>query len=199
MGKEKGPKLKSEELDKNVYEPYLTETGVIIDPKYNEMMQRYKDGLLEEESLLEAGRRFLALHNAQYRAVKENPKKVKNRKAFRNKAFVESVLCGWSYVAGLLQTHKNRLKNHYKIPKATSKIPDPLNAAEMSTFKHDSDPSTYRGLGTRSSLKDRQRLAQVFLAKSLKPDCIFDRRFLDEAVSRAVGLIYMKRGYTKNV
>lgn len=199
IGKQRGSQLKTEDLDKNVYEPYLTETGVIIDPKYNEIMEPLKEKLLDDKLLLEAGKRFLALHNAQYRAVKDNPKKIKNRKAFRNKAFVESVLCGWSYVAGLLQSDPKRLKNHYKIPKTTSKIPDPLNSDEMSKFKHDSDPSTYRGLGTRSSLKDRQRLAQVFLTKSFEPDCIFDKQFLDKAVSIAVGLIYLKRGGRKNV
>lgn len=194
LGKERGDKLTSESLDKNVYEPYLTITGVTIDPKYDELMQN--NNILEDELLLEAGKRFLVLHNAQYRAVKENPGKIKNSKAFRNKAFVESILCGWSYVAGLLQSHKERLVNHYRIPKTSAKIVDPLNAEEMSKFKHDSDLPTYRGLGTRSALKDRQRIVQVFLAKSLVENCTLERRFLDKAVSQVVGLLALDRGYT---
>ena len=137
----------------------------------------------------------LELHKAQYKAVKGNRKKIRNRKAYRNKAFVISVLCGWSYIAGLLQNHGARLLNHYKIPKTTSKIPDPLNAEEMSNFKHDSDLPTYRGLGTRQSVKDMQRLAQVFLAKSLSDTCTLDKQFLQKAVSTVVGLTTLRRGY----
>lgn len=196
LGKRRGSELGSEELDRNVYEPYLTETGATIDSKYDELMK--SQNILKDNSLLEAGKRFLALHSAQYKSVKDNPKKIKNLKGFRNKAFIESILCGWSYVAGLLQNHKARLANHYKIPKTNSKIPDPLNAQEMSTFKHDSDPATYRGLGTRSSLKDRQRIAQLFLAKTLEPDCLLDKHILNKAVSQVVGLLTLDRGY-KNV
>ena len=64
--------------------------------------------ILTDGALLKAGQRFLALHNAQYKAVTERDK-ITNRKAFRNKALVESVLCGWSYVAGLLQSHPTRV------------------------------------------------------------------------------------------
>ena len=45
----------------------------------------------------------------------------------------------------------------------------------MSVFKHDSDLPTYRGLGTRSSVKDRQRIAQLFLAKSCEDNVCFDK------------------------
>lgn len=194
-GKERGQELKNEEIDKTIYEPYLTETGVVIDATYETLMVKMKEKILEDSDLAEAGKQFVALHNAQHRAVKENPKKISNRKSFRNKAFVESVLCGWAYVAGLLQSHKTRLKYHYKIPTISSSIPDPLNGLEMSKFKHDNDPPTYRGLGTRSSLKDRQRIAQVFLAKSLHDNCMLDKKFLTKAVSTLEGLLSLKKGY----
>lgn len=199
LGKEKGNQLKSDAIDKNVYEPHLTETGVTVDRKYKEIMDTLGEKLLTDAELLEAGKKFLALYNAQYRAVKENKAKIVNRKSFRNKAFVESVLCGWAYIAGLLQSDKKRLQNHFRIPKTAANIPDPLNAFEMSKFKHDSDKPTYRGLGTRSSLKDRQRIAQLFLAKSLHDNCFFDKRFLDGAVSTVVGILALNKGYTKNV
>ena len=65
----------------------------------------------------------------------------------------------------------------------------------MSQYKHDQDPPTYRGLGTRSSLKDRQRIAQLFLAKSRKRDCLFDKIFMNQAVSQTVGIIALSKGY----
>ena len=195
LGLDKGRTIKNNELDDNIYEPYITETGVSIDAEYNKIMSEKENKIMSDKGLIEAGKKYLELHETQREKVKENPKIIEQRKAYRNKALVASVLCGWSYVAGLLQNHKKRLLNHYKIPRTTSKIPDPLNAEEMSKFKHDSDPSTYRGLGTRQSIKDRQRLAQVFLAKSLKDSCTLDKRFLQQAVSRVVGLTALKKGY----
>jgi len=136
------------------------------------------------------------LHNAQYRAVTSGEGKIKNVKGYRNKALVESVLCGWSYVAGLLQSHPERLENHYRIPRTTSKVPDPLNAEEMSAFKHqDYDKPTYRGLGTRSSVKDRRRIAQLFLAKSLEKNAVIDKSFMTKAVSSVIGLMALSGGY----
>jgi hypothetical protein len=204
LGHEKGKSLDKDALDKNVYEPYLVETGVkigkqkeiIADKTYEEIMEKYD--ILNDISLNQAGQRFLALHNAQYRAVSDPKNSIKKNKGYKNKAFVESVLCGWSYVAGLLQIVPERLENHYRIPKTTKKIPDPLNAEEMSKYKHDKDEPTYRGLGTRSSLKDRQRICQLFLAKSLEDNVLIDKKFMDQAVSQVIGLITLSRGYSKN-
>ena len=193
-GKEKGANIQSNQLDKNFYEPYLVETGVSVDDAYEKIMSN--QNILSDSKLIEAGKRFLALHNAQFRAIKDKKNNIKNKKAYRSKAMIESVLCGWSYVAGLLQGHKERLKNHYKIPRTNTKIPDPLNAEEMSKYKHDSDLPTYRGLGTRSSLKDRQRLAQLFLAKSAVDNVTLDKLFMNKAVSQVVGLLTLRKGYT---
>jgi len=194
LGKEKGEELKAEELDQNVYEPYLASTGISVDPKYSEIMN--KENILKNTGLLKAGERFVALHNAQYRAVTDTTTSIDNRKSFRTKTFIESVLCGWGYVAGLLQSHPDRLVNHYKIPKTNNKIPDPLNAKEMSEFKHDSDLPTYRGLGTRSSAKDRQRIAQLFLAKSCEDNVYLNKNFMNKAVSQVAGILYRAQGYT---
>lgn len=201
LGLERGKKLRTSELDKNVYDPYLVETGVktgknneiIADPIYKKIMDE-KD-ILNDEALLKAGQRFLALHNAQYRAVSDPKTSVKNMKNYRNKAFIESVLCGWSYVAGLLQSHPERLENHYRIPKVSAKIPDPLNADEMSKYRHDKDAPTYRGLGTRSALMDRQRIAQLFLAKSLDANVAINYSLMDKAVSQVIGLSTLSQGY----
>lgn len=191
LGRERGEHISSEELDHNVYDPYLATTGVTIDPRYTELMKQYD--ILSDTDLTRAGERFAALYKAQYRAVIENPKI--NRKWYRNKALVESVICGWSYIAGLLQSHPGRLENHYRIPRVTGLVPDPLNAEAMSKFKHDRDKPTYRGLGTRSSTKDRRRIAQLFLAKSLKDNVAIDENFMRKAVSQVVGLLSLAEGY----
>jgi len=193
LGKERGKQLTSEELDLKVYEPYLASTGVIIDQRYAEVMR--DNDILAGEDLITAGKKFVTLHKVQYKAVTSGQSGVANRKAYRNKAFVESVLCGWSYVAGLLQSHPERLENHYRLPKTTSKVPDPLNAQEMSEFKYDSDPPTYRGLGTRSSAKDRQRIAQLFLAKSLGKNAVIDKNLMHKAVSQVEWIIRRPQGY----
>jgi hypothetical protein len=194
LGKEKGDSITSDNLDRNVYEPYLATSGVTIDTKYQSLMKSYK--ILEDSDLVKAGKKLFALHTAQYEAVKNPKTNTKNRKAYRNKVLIESVLTGWSYVAGLLQNHPERLMNHYRIPKTMAKIPDPLNAEEMSQYKHDQDPPTYRGLGTRSSLKDRQRIAQLFLAKSREKDILLDKKFMDKAVSQTIGIIALSKGYS---
>jgi len=201
LGNERGQKISADELDRNVYEPYLVETGVktgagseiTADPAYEKIMEQ-RD-ILHDDALLLAGQRFLALHNAQYQAVTDPKTSTKNIKGYKNKVFVESVLCGWSYVAGLLQSHPTRLENHYHIPRTSGKVPDPLNAEEMSKYKHDKDEPTYRGLGTRSALRDRQRIAQLFLAKSLVENVIIDTKFMDKAVSQVIGLLSLSQGY----
>lgn len=192
LGKEVGSSLMPTELDKKIYEPHLVETGPSTDNVYEKLAR--KEDIFNDTKLVDAGKKFFALHNAQRKAVENSASPIKNIKMHRNKALVDSVLCGWSYVAGLLQEHEERLANHYTIPKISGKIPDPLNAEEMSKFKHDSDAPTYRGLATRSDLKDRHRVAQVFLAKSLEKSCTFEKRFLNRAVSQVVGLLTLKKG-----
>jgi hypothetical protein len=201
LGKELGGTLKANELDRRVYEPYLVETGIktgpnqeiIVDGQYQRVMN--ENNILTDSALLTAGKRFFALHNAQLRAVSDPKSKIKKIKGYKNKAFIESVLCSWSYVAGLLQPHPTRLANHFRIPKTSNKVPDPLNAEEMSKYKHDSDDPTYRGLGTRSALADRQRVAQLFLAKSLEENVLIDTKFMHKAVSQVVGLLSLSQGY----
>jgi hypothetical protein len=181
---ELGSTLRSEQLDLRVYEPMMIKSGgTFVDPKYSEVMEA-RD-ILSDAALLAAGKAFSALHRAQIAAFEKSPE-LRKKKAYRTKALVESMLCGWSFVAGLLQSHPERLANHYQVPKTDKKrdIPDPLNAAEMSSYKHEWDEETYRGIGTRAELKDRQRVAQMFLMKSQKENAILDHDLLDEAVTQ---------------
>lgn len=208
LGKDVIENIGSSKIDKIVHEPYLAETGTdryltektsLIDSKYQQTMDKHINDLLKDKNLIDAGKAFAILHKAQQNAVKSSKGRTKNRKSFRNKALIESILSGWSYVAGILQNNSSRLQNHYKVPKTSSKIFDPLNAEEMSKFKHDQDKPTYRGLGTRSSLKDRQRIAHLFLARSLDPNASIDKTLMRKAVSQAIALTALKDGYTNDV
>lgn len=194
-GQEKTSDLKNNDLDKNVYEPYLCESGASLDQEYEKIINNFGESIWQNKALLSAGKAFAALHKAQYNAVKAS-KTIPNRKGFRNKAMTESVISAWAYVAGLLQKNPARLQNHYSIPKSNKAVPDPLNSRDMSTFRHDSDEPTYRGLGTRSAIKDRQRMAQLFLARSLEKDKAIDKNMMNKAVSQVVGIKSLQKGYT---
>jgi len=194
LGQEKSEEINNKDIDKKIFEPYLCESGMNLDPKYEHITKTYSPW--NDKKLKEAGISFNKLHRIQFESVKNKKGDIPNKKGFRNKALTESVISAWAFVSGLLQQDKNRLGNHYYIPKLTKKIPDPLNAQEMSTYYHLSDEPTYRGLGTRSSITERQRMTQLFLARSLKKDGIINRKLIDQAVSQVVGIKSLQKGYT---
>jgi len=192
-GKQAGEQVIEAELDRNVYEPYLCQTGIFLDEEYRQLTEKMGSGLWTDKGLIEAARAFAKLYKAQYDAIKKS--KI-NFKVFRMKAMVPSVLTAWSYVAGLLQTHPARLKLHLTVPEPPKGAPDPLNAEEMSQFRYYQDIETYRGLGTRAIMKDRQRMAQVFLARSIDPETTLDKKLLNQAVNQFAALRFFKKGYT---
>src|ERR1700686_1699059 len=108
-GKELGQSLAADQLEQRVYEPPMIKSGATLDPKYKDAMET--NDILSDKALIEAGKAFSALHRAQIAAFEKWPE-VKKDKASRTKALVESVLCGWGFTAGLLQSHKKRLANH---------------------------------------------------------------------------------------
>jgi hypothetical protein len=191
-GKEKGKRTNSEKLDHNVYEPYLCRSGVVLDEEYQSLIEEKHESLWTDEKLIQAGKYFAVLNKAQYEAIKKSKH---NIKGFRMKALTPAVLSSWSYVAGLLQSNHARLQNHLLVPPLARGSYDFLNALEMSKFKHDQDPATYRGLGARSDLKERQRMAQIFLARSRSQGLPIDKTLLNQAVSTVVGLRAMSKGY----
>jgi len=192
-GMQIGGQVKDAELDKNVYEPYLCQTGIFIDEEYRQLTEKMGSSLWTDKGLMEAAKAFARLHKAQYSAIKKSKM---NYKIFRMKAMVPSVLTAWSFVAGLLQTHPRRLNVHLTIPQPPKGMPDPLNAEEMSRFRYYQDIETYRGLGTRAIMKDRQRMAQVFLARSIDADAKLDKKLLNQAVNQFAALRFFSRGYT---
>ena len=193
LGKMRGNELTADQLDKNVYEPYLCQTGGFLDEQYYASVSIPHVNVWKDKGLEEAGKSFAQLNKVQSESIRKS--KI-NRKGFRTKALTLSVLPAWAYVAGLLQPHPTRLKNHLAVPKPTKGEPDPLNAREMSQYKHDKDLPTYRGLGNRSSMTDRQRMAQVFLARSLDSEATFDKKSINKAVSTVIGLKVLSNGYT---
>ena len=192
-GKQAGEQVIDAELDRNVYEPYLCQTGIFLDEEYRQLTEKMGSGLWTDKGLIEVARAFARLHKAQYDAIKKS--KI-NFKVFRMKVMVPSVLTAWSYVAGLLQAHPSRLKLHLTVPEPPKGAPDPLNAEEMSQFRYYQDIETYRGLGTRAIMKDRQRMAQVFLARSIDPEATLDKKLLNQAVNQFAALRFFKKGYT---
>jgi hypothetical protein len=192
-GKQTGEQLNDEELDRNVYEPYLCQTGIFLDEEYRQLTDKMGSKLWVDKGLMEAGKAFARLHRAQYEAIKKSPI---NYKVFRMKALMPSVLSGWSYVAGLLQSHPARRQVHFTIPQPPKGAIDPLNAEEMSKFRYFQDVETYRGLGSRSIMKDRQRMTQIFLARTIDPEATLDKKLLNQAVNQASALRFFSKGYT---
>ncbi|MFH1086974.1 MAG: hypothetical protein V1737_00130 [Chloroflexota bacterium] len=192
MGRDKGRQSSPDKIDYSVYEPHLCTSGVVLDAEYQRLIEKEKRGIWVDAELEQAGKAFGRLHHAQCEVVKQSGH---NRRNFRTKALTPAIISSWSYVAGLLQPNPDRLSNHLSVPPVPRGASDPLNCLEMSKFKHDQDPVTYRGLGTRSDVKERQRLAQVFLARSLVQNTPMDRALLNRAVSTAVGLKAMTKGY----
>ncbi len=194
-GKQTGEQMAGAQLDRNVYEPYLCQTGIFLDDEYRQLTEKMGNKLWSDKGLTQAARAFARLHRAQYDAVKKSKD---NFKVFRMKALVPSVLTAWSYVAGLLQSHPARLEVHYTVPQLPKGAPDPLNAQEMARFRYYQDADTYRGLGTRAIMKDRQRMAQVFLARSIDAGSTLDKKLLNQAVNQATALKFFSKGYTTN-
>ena len=192
-GKQAGEQLSVDQLDRNVYEPYLCQSGILLDEEYRKLTEEKGSALWTDKGLLEVGKAFAKLNNAQREAIKNSEI---DRKSFRMKALMPSVLSAWSYVVGLLQSHPSRLQVHLTVPNPPKGAPDPLNAEEMSRFKHFQDPEAHRGLGTRSMLKDRQRMAQVFLARTIDPELTLEKKLLSQAVNQVVALRFFSKGYT---
>jgi hypothetical protein len=192
-GKEKGEQIDTDKLDHNVYEPYLCQSGVVLDEEYQKLIDEKNGTLWSDEKLIEAGQAFSLLHHTQFEKIKSSKH---NTKGFRMKALTPAILSSWSYVAGLLQSHPDRLKKHLSLPPIARGASDPLNAYEMSKYKHDQDLPTYRGIGTRTDVKERQRVVQIFLARSLSEGTPIDKSLINKAVSQVIGLKAMSKGYS---
>jgi len=138
--------------------PNITSTGV-VDEDWERT--RLIEGIWENEDLLKMGKEYAELIKSQKAYFKS-----KNNFEFSDKALSYAVLAAWSYIAGVLNQNGVRLEKHYNLKKRTST--DPLNAAVMAAARHKTDPDNYRGLGTRTDVKDRGRLVELFFLQAEK-------------------------------
>ena len=121
--------------------------------------------LWKDPGPLTAAKEFAALIQAQREAFK-NGKKLgqRGKPDFPEKALNLAIMAAWAYMAGVLHNNPQRLKRHFALKDAKSH--DPLNAAQLATGKHWTDPTNYRGLGYRTDPQERGRFAELFFIQA---------------------------------
>ena len=156
------------DIDKDAIKPYLCNSGRQIDQKYLSIFEKYKNTGFDDKELIEAGKMFTKLHDAQFN--KADSIQGSSKKAYKIKAYSLAVITSWAFAASVLQRVPQRLEKLYSLPDLSGND-DPLNAKAMSKAKHKFDSDTYRGLGTRNDEKERGRLLHLFLgySSSTKP------------------------------
>ena len=161
--------------------PVLARTGG-IDEDWEQLKIRNAD-MWDDEELKEAGKQFAKLVKKQREFYNKGGKT--QNSDFADKAVSYAVLSAWAYVSGVLQGNKVRLDRHYSLSEETKC--DPLNAKVLAKAKHKTDPENYRGLGTRTDVKDRGRLAELFYFQAEKGSGI-----TKELTTAAVAKYYAK-------
>lgn len=169
-----GKKIEDKDFEYFDTTPVLAKTGV-IDETWETL--RNQPGIWNDKDLIEAGKQFSKLNNAQNDYYKS---KIKESE-FSEKAISYSIIAAWAFVAGVLVKNKVRLKRHYDLSEVKSS--DPLSANLLAKAKHKSDPENYRGLGTRTDVKDRGRLAELFFLHGNKGGG-FKKAMIDLAVKK---------------
>ena len=108
------------------------------------------------------GRQFARLHNKQRETV--TGRDTDSNAEYARKALSLTVVASWAYAAGYFQRKPDYLQNLYTLPDNVTSNNDPLNAKALSQARHKGiDPDPYRGLGTRSGVKELGRMLEVFL------------------------------------
>lgn len=155
----KGKEIDSAKFNDVDTTPHLAKTGDI-----DEEWQALRDNpnIWIDAGLIEAGKKLAELHNAQQTYFKTKPKEWE----FSDKAISYSILAAWAYITGVLQSNRVRLDRHFNL--SNHKGSDPLSSTLLGKAKHKSDPENYRGLGTRTDVKDRGRLAELFFLQGEK-------------------------------
>jgi hypothetical protein len=121
--------------------------------------------LWTDDGLNTAAKEFAALIAAQRAAFKDGRRSGQRVKAdYPEKAMNLAILSAWAYVAGVLHNNTVRLKRHFDLKNARGH--DPLNAAQLATGKHWTDPPNYRGLGYRYDPQERGRFAELFFIQA---------------------------------
>jgi hypothetical protein len=159
--------------------PQVVESGK-REPK---LWKEIKDKNLElwsDKGLLEAGKQFARLINAQREYFRDTKsKKLKGKVDHIYKTKNVALLAGWAFVSGALQSNATRLAKHYAL--ADDKAKDPLRADLLANGKHGTDPEAYRGLGFRSDPKERGRFTELFWLHAEKGGG-FSAKLIDTAI-----------------
>jgi hypothetical protein len=161
---------------------YSSLIGAEVNQEYLTWSKEKRKQILENVALIEAGKEFAKLHKSQMDAIKKDDELSKVAE-FKTKALTPAVLSTWSFVAGMLQKDKARLKKLYQLPDKT-KGKNPLAAKEMSQYKHQSDLlKPYRGLATRTDKKERGKMIELFLLYSKIQQAFITTPLIDSAVT----------------
>ena len=181
-------------------EVYLPKTGALDpDPAYKAALD-VEPTIWEMDAFKEAGRQFAALNERQIETcsaatgIHQDLRKVESR----YKTLTPTMAAAWAFVAGALQADGAGLGRHYQLPKSHDPAvsPDPLNAKQMSVTRHEiQDPPTYRGLGTRQTSAEAQRLVEVFLLQSSED---MTGSLTPELLSAGVGRYFTKKQQQEN-
>jgi len=171
----KGKNINDKEFDKNDTTPTISKTG-IVDTEWEELRKRLD--IWTDKGLHESGEKFANLVFEQKAYFKTRKKE---QFEYAEKALSYSVIASWAFIAGILQNNKTRLKRHFDL--AEVKDQDPLYANLLAKAKHKSDPENYRGLGTRTDVKDRGRLAELFFLQAEKGGG-FTKSMVDLAIKK---------------
>ena len=156
-----GKKYQNKKYDTVNPKPIIAKTGQ-IDDLWEKIRTRGKK-LWTDVAMIKAGKEFVKLHQKQ----KQYYKSKRNVKLeYANKSINYSTLSSWAYMAGILQSNKVRLNRHYELAEITNV--DPLNASALAKGRHKTDPQNYRGLGTRTDIKERGRMVEVFYLQAEK-------------------------------
>lgn len=146
--------------------PEVVESGK-RDPKIWVQTKTDNPELWSDPGLLEAGKQFAALIQAQVEFHRDpKSKKLKGKPDQIHKTKNIALLAAWAFVAGSLQANPTRLARHYDLSKPKTK--DPLRADLLIKARHHTDSESYRGLGFRTDAKERGRFAQLFWLQAEK-------------------------------
>lgn len=159
--------------------PQVVESGK-REPKLWKSIKDQYPAMWADEGLLEAGKQFARLINAQREHFRDSKsKKLKGKVDHIYKTKNVALLAGWAFVTGALQSNKPRLTKHYAL--ADGKTKDPLRADLLANGKHATDPEAYRGLGFRSDPKERGRFTELFWLHAEKGGG-FSAKLVDTAI-----------------
>ena len=159
--------------------PQVVESGK-REPKLWKEVKENNPDLWSDKGLLEAGKQFAKLINAQREHFRDGKsKKLKGKVDHIYKTKNIALLAGWAFVAGSLQSNATRLAKHYSL--ADEKSKDPLRADLLANGKHATDPEAYRGLGFRSDPKERGRFTELFWLHAEKGGG-FSAKLIDTAI-----------------